>query len=108
METLVAGKSRIAGAHLGNFLSGMETALSPARCSPRSTLETSLVEWKRGTNLDLALKVSTLGNFLSGMETHLPTRSYQRLAILGNFLSGMETRYGAALLVPYSLPWKLP
>ena len=55
---------------LGNFLSGMETALQ--KCE--------------------AAGVPSLGNFLSGMETHRGEGGVIMILDLGNFLSGMETQ----------------
>ena len=72
---------------LGNFLSGMETRreLSMPRCE-HSTLETSLVEWKRD-------KSWAAGG--GGMP-------------LGNFLSGMETPISSQYAILRTWPWKLP
>ena len=55
--------------NLGNFLSGMETPIYPARQTVPPALETSLVEWKQGFILPSNLLGRNLGNFLSGMET---------------------------------------
>ena len=46
---------------------------------PYPTLETSLVEWKRGLFLNFVLFISSLGNFLSGMETGFTSFRYDAL-----------------------------
>ena len=72
---------------LGNFLSGMETRVSPR---PR-----------RGR--------TSLGNFLSGMETQPGEAQQVGCRDLGNFLSGMETsRAGGCRTGSQIRPWKLP
>ena len=79
--------ARLAPICLGNFLSGMETAVEGHQSS----------------------KTPNLGNFLSGMETGSCEAGGPDSAILGNFLSGMETRFPlGAKEHPPLLPWKLP
>ena len=62
-----------------------------ADAPPKSTLETSLVEWKHGDIKIGWCGPPGFGNFLSGMETEALRGLLSVPPSLGNFLSGMET-----------------
>ena len=94
---------------LGNFLSGMETAVLPAGRNDDSSLGNFLSGMETcWLHSPLCPASSALGNFLSGMETRGSEAAPACLVHLGNFLSGMETLPVVGGAIPGGRPWKLP